>query len=96
MLPAGIGVRIDRAAWQVPAIFRLIQERGHVDEMEMYRVFNMGIGMVLLVAPEQVEQAMGDLARRSRCHRAGRSLGRKCASRAAVKLFNARNARAQR
>jgi phosphoribosylformylglycinamidine cyclo-ligase len=61
VLPAGIGVRIDRTAWQVPTIFRLIQERGHVDEMEMYRVFNMGIGMVLLVAPEQVTQAMETL-----------------------------------
>ena len=61
VLPAGIGVRIDRTAWQVPTIFRLVQERGHVDEMEMYRVFNMGIGMVLLVAPEQVEQALATL-----------------------------------
>ena len=61
VLPTGVGVRIDRAAWQVPAIFRLIQERGHVDEVEMYRVFNMGIGMVLLVSPEQVEPALGAL-----------------------------------
>ena len=61
VLPAGIGVRIDRTAWQVPTIFRLIQERGHVDEMEMYRVFNMGIGIVLLVSPEQVEQALAIL-----------------------------------
>ena len=61
VLPTGVGVRIDRAAWQVPAIFRLIQERGHVDEVEMYCVFNMGIGMVLLVSPEQVEPALGAL-----------------------------------
>ena len=57
VLPAGIGVRIDRAAWQAPAIFRLIRERGHVDAMEMYRVFNMGIGIILLVSPVQVNQA---------------------------------------
>ena len=61
VLPAGVGVRIDRAAWQVPAVFRLIQECGHVNAMEMYRVFNMGIGMVLLVSPEQVEPALGAL-----------------------------------
>jgi phosphoribosylamine--glycine ligase / phosphoribosylformylglycinamidine cyclo-ligase len=61
VLPAGIGVRIDRTAWRTPAIFDLIQEWGRVDEMEMYRVFNMGIGMVLLVASEQVEQALGAL-----------------------------------
>jgi len=61
VLPAGVGVRIDRAAWQVPAVFRLIQECGHVDEVEMYRVFNMGIGMVLLVSPEQVEPVLNTL-----------------------------------
>ena len=61
VLPAGVGVEIDRAAWQVPAIFRLIQDRGQVDEMEMYRVFNMGMGMVLLVAREQTEQALAAL-----------------------------------
>jgi phosphoribosylformylglycinamidine cyclo-ligase len=61
MLPADVGVHIDQSAWKTPAIFDLIQEWGHVDEMEMYRVFNMGIGMVLLVSPEQVEQALATL-----------------------------------
>ena len=58
MLPGGVGVEIDRSAWTVPPIFRLIQEHGGVDEMEMYRVFNMGVGLVVLVASEQVEQAL--------------------------------------
>ena len=58
VLPAGTGVRIDRAAWKVPVIFRLIQEWGQVDEEEMYRVFNMGIGMVLIVAPGDIDRAM--------------------------------------
>jgi phosphoribosylamine--glycine ligase/phosphoribosylformylglycinamidine cyclo-ligase len=58
VLPDGIGVEIDRSAWTVPPIFHLIQERGSVDEMEMYRVFNMGIGLVMLVSPEQVEGAL--------------------------------------
>jgi phosphoribosylformylglycinamidine cyclo-ligase len=57
VLPPGIGTRIDRAAWQAPPIFRLIQERGGVGEMEMYRVFNMGIGMVLWVDQEEVSRA---------------------------------------
>lgn len=57
VLPAGVGVRINRAAWEVPAIFRLIGARGGIAEVEMYRVFNMGIGLVLIVAPEDVEQA---------------------------------------
>jgi len=45
-------VVIDRSAWNVPALFRFIQEKGNVDRDEMYRVFNMGIGMMLVV-PEK-------------------------------------------
>ncbi len=52
ILPEGVAVEIERAAWEVPPIFRLIQERGQVREEEMYRVFNMGIGLVLVLAPE--------------------------------------------
>jgi phosphoribosylformylglycinamidine cyclo-ligase len=58
VLPPGTGVRIDRTAWSVPAIFRLIQEQGHVDEAEMYHVFNMGIGIVLIVSPDDVDRAV--------------------------------------
>jgi phosphoribosylformylglycinamidine cyclo-ligase len=61
VLPAGIGVHIDCKAWKVPAIFDLIQEWGHVDTMEMYHVFNMGIGMVLMVSQEQVKPALDAL-----------------------------------
>jgi len=58
VLPEGVGAQLDRTAWDVPPIFRLIQERGDVDEMEMYHVFNMGIGLVVLVAPEDVDRAL--------------------------------------
>jgi phosphoribosylamine--glycine ligase / phosphoribosylformylglycinamidine cyclo-ligase len=58
VLPEGVGVEIDRAAWEVPTIFRLIQARGGIDPMEMYRVFNMGIGLVVLIAPDEVEPAL--------------------------------------
>ena len=51
-LREGVAARINLDAWDVPPIFRLLQERGRVEEAEMYRVFNMGIGMVLVVAPE--------------------------------------------
>ncbi len=57
VLPEGVGVRLDRAAWEVPAVFRLIQERGRVSEEEMYRVFNMGIGLVLILSPEEAGRA---------------------------------------
>ncbi|MEX0801050.1 MAG: phosphoribosylformylglycinamidine cyclo-ligase [Dehalococcoidia bacterium] len=55
ILPAGLGARIDRATWETPAIFRLIAERGDIAEEEMYRTFNMGVGIVLAVAQGDVE-----------------------------------------
>jgi len=58
VVPDNVGVRLDRAAWEVPPIFRLIQRLGHVDEREMYRVFNMGLGLVFILAPEQVDVAI--------------------------------------
>lgn len=51
VLPDGLGVRIQRQAWEVPPIFRLIQRLGAVDEAEMYHVFNMGIGMIIVADP---------------------------------------------
>ena len=51
ILPPGVCAVVDRSAWAVPPLFRLIEEVGQVDHDEMYRVFNMGIGMVLAVAP---------------------------------------------
>jgi len=47
--------RIERASWPRPPIFELIQRLGDVDEAEMFRVFNMGIGMVAVVAPYYAE-----------------------------------------
>ena len=58
VLPPAVGVRIERSAWTVPPIFRLIQERGGVDDGEMVRVFNMGIGMVILVSAADAERAL--------------------------------------
>ncbi|MDO8472194.1 MAG: phosphoribosylformylglycinamidine cyclo-ligase [Dehalococcoidia bacterium] len=52
VLPEGIAVNIHRGSWQLPPLFRLIQEQGKVQRDEMYRVFNMGIGMVIVCAPE--------------------------------------------
>jgi phosphoribosylformylglycinamidine cyclo-ligase len=51
-LPDGVGVAIDRNAWKVPAIFEAIRKAGDVPDAEMYRAFNMGIGMVLMVDPD--------------------------------------------
>lgn len=50
ILPEGMSARIDRSSWKVPAIFRILQEHGSIGEHEMPRVFNMGIGMALVVS----------------------------------------------
>jgi phosphoribosylformylglycinamidine cyclo-ligase len=58
VIPGGLEVRIGRGSWPVPAIFRTIQKRGVVDEREMFRTFNMGIGMVVIVARGDAEKAV--------------------------------------
>lgn len=50
VLPKTFDAIIDTKSWRVPAIFELLQSQGKVDRMEMYQVFNMGIGMVAIVA----------------------------------------------
>jgi len=52
ILPEGLAAHIRKSSWDVPAIFKLIQQRGNIDEAEMYRVFNMGIGMVVICASQ--------------------------------------------
>jgi len=47
-LPQGLGFRLDRSGWRVPAIFDLIRQRGRVSDQEMLGTFNMGLGMVLV------------------------------------------------
>jgi len=55
ILPEGLAARLRRGSWPVQPIFRLIQERGNVAEDEMYRTFNMGLGMMVVCAPEDVD-----------------------------------------
>lgn len=54
ILPAGLAARIRRGTWPVLPVFTFIREKGCVEESEMYRTFNMGIGLVLAVAPGDV------------------------------------------
>jgi phosphoribosylformylglycinamidine cyclo-ligase len=49
VLPAGVDAELDRRSWEVPRVFAEIQRRGEVDDAEMARVFNLGLGMVLVV-----------------------------------------------
>ena len=50
VLPAELGARLDRSIWSEPPIFSLIQRRGEIESAEMFRVFNMGVGMIVVVA----------------------------------------------
>jgi phosphoribosylformylglycinamidine cyclo-ligase len=56
ILPGGLAAHIRKSSWDIPAIFKLIQQQGNVDEAEMYRVFNMGIGMAIVCSPGDVTQ----------------------------------------
>ncbi|GAB3043141.1 phosphoribosylformylglycinamidine cyclo-ligase [Virgibacillus ainsalahensis] len=49
MIPDNLGVELDTAAWEVPEIFPFLQEKGAISDKDMYGVFNMGIGMALVV-----------------------------------------------
>jgi phosphoribosylformylglycinamidine cyclo-ligase len=61
-LPDGAGAVLRRAAWEEPRIFEEIRRLGAVDEAEMDRVFNRGIGMALAVDPGSVDEIFGPLS----------------------------------
>jgi phosphoribosylformylglycinamidine cyclo-ligase len=61
VLPPGVTARVNRLAWRTPAIFRWIGEAGSVPEGELRRAFNMGIGLVLVVAPGDVSRVQSGL-----------------------------------
>ena len=54
ILPDGCDVEIYKGSWPGVSIFNVMQSIGNVDENEMYRAFNMGIGMIIITAPDQV------------------------------------------
>jgi len=68
VLPKNCDAVIDTASWQVPEIFRLIQHGGGVADSEMYQVFNMGIGMTIIVSEKDARETI----RRTRAKRIGR------------------------
>ncbi|AUM00257.1 phosphoribosylformylglycinamidine cyclo-ligase [Rhodocyclaceae bacterium] len=62
VLPAGLTARIDAAAWTLPPLFKWLKEAGNVATQEMYRVFNCGIGMAVIVSAADAEAAQTQLA----------------------------------
>ncbi|MCD6378813.1 phosphoribosylformylglycinamidine cyclo-ligase [bacterium] len=62
ILPEDVSVEIDTASWDVPALFEFLARRGEVSKGEMFRVFNMGVGMVVIIPAEdevKISQAKG-------------------------------------
>lgn len=58
MLPAGCVARINTGSWTWPTVFSWLQEKGQVDDFEMYRTLNCGVGMVICVAEDQVDTSL--------------------------------------
>lgn len=57
-LPPHLSVRIQKGAWRVPPIFKKIQSQGGISDREMFRTFNMGVGMVMILSPRSVTRAL--------------------------------------
>jgi len=61
MLPARLAARIERSAWKMPPLFQWLKEQGGIGDAELYRVFNCGIGMAVVVAPAHAARALKTL-----------------------------------
>ncbi|MCP1583244.1 phosphoribosylformylglycinamidine cyclo-ligase [Pseudoxanthomonas mexicana] len=68
VIPDGLGLEIDASAWALPPVFDWLQREGAVENTEMWRTFNCGIGFVLVVAPDQLAAVQADLARLQLAH----------------------------
>jgi phosphoribosylformylglycinamidine cyclo-ligase len=68
IIPKGMGAVIDRASWTVPPLFEHLQHLGNVDDEEMLRTFNMGIGLIVVVPAEKVKKAKAVLNRANERH----------------------------
>jgi phosphoribosylformylglycinamidine cyclo-ligase len=62
ILPDGCGAEIDTRAWEVPAIFRVIQQRGGIAADEMFRAFNMGVGLIVACAARDADRVINTVA----------------------------------
>ncbi len=77
VLPEALAARIDASSWTRPAVFDWLKQQGNVEEQEMHRVLNCGIGMVIVVPAEQADQARAHLqAQGETVHRIGEIIPR--------------------
>jgi phosphoribosylformylglycinamidine cyclo-ligase len=68
ILPKGMGAQIDLASWQIPPLFEHLQQLGNVDQEEMLRTFNMGIGLIAVIPAEKVKKVKAILNRANERH----------------------------
>jgi phosphoribosylformylglycinamidine cyclo-ligase len=68
ILPDGCAAQIDRRSWIVPPIFRVLQQHGRIADEEMFRAFNMGIGLVMVCAAAEADNVIQTLARAGEPH----------------------------
>jgi phosphoribosylformylglycinamidine cyclo-ligase len=61
VLPDGFGARVHRDSWSLPPVFEWLQAGGNIEELEMMRTFNCGIGMILVVASERTADTLRHL-----------------------------------
>lgn len=64
ILPSSLGMAIDTGSWKVPKIFEVIQARGRISDKEMYSVFNMGIGMMLVVNKKYAGKVLNNISKK--------------------------------
>ena len=77
ILPKGLDAQVDLAAWETPPLFTHLQQLGNVEQAEMFRTFNMGIGLIAVIPADQVKKAKAILNRANERHcLIGRIVGR--------------------
>ena len=68
ILPKGLDAVVDLACWEIPPLFQHLQQLGHVEQEEMFRTFNMGVGLIAVIPAEQVKKAKAILNRANERH----------------------------
>ncbi|MBA1336695.1 MAG: Phosphoribosylformylglycinamidine cyclo-ligase [Firmicutes bacterium] len=58
VIPGGLTAGIELGSWEIPAVFRYLQKNGNVETEEMFRTFNMGMGLVMVVSPKQSDRVL--------------------------------------
>ncbi|WJX53733.1 Phosphoribosylformylglycinamidine cyclo-ligase, chloroplastic/mitochondrial [Trifolium repens] len=71
VFPEGLGALIYENSWDIPTVFKWLQEAGKIEDSEMMRTFNMGIGMVLVVSPEAANGILENLVENGKAYRIG-------------------------